>query len=329
MTPETTNDYQTWATQQTFPGDITIQQRHVTRHFSIQSATGHIEADLSDYAIFSTGHITVHLNHEAECRFHELGDSVTLCFLLHGHIKFEFPALGIAKEVKPGQQGIYYIVEADGHLELEPEDGIIQLFYINVSKTYYAMLLGEYSDIQRAFIQQISLGNADAYNDLGFIPITVPMKWLLNTVQQSTRTGLLKRLFLKAKVLELLMLQIEQYDFLSDAHAPQPTKANDQLAITEAKKILEKNIYNPPTIRNLSRLVGLNEFSLKKGFKETYNTTIYGFVNNLKMQQAKQWILDGEKSIHEIADLSGYKNPQHFTVAFKKYFGQLPSKIKA
>jgi AraC-like DNA-binding protein len=329
MTPDNKIDYQTWATQQTFPGECTLQQRHITRHFSILNAVGYIEADLCDYSNFSTGQLTFHLNHKAECHYKEFGESITLCFLLQGNIKFTFPTLDIAKEIKSGQQGIYYIMHGDGQLELEPEDGIIQLFYINLTKANYTLLLGEYSDVQRDFIERINHVNSPSYNDLGFIPITVPMKWLLNTVQQSTRTGLLKRLFLNAKVLELLMLQIEQYDFLSAIHTPQPTKANDQHAITEAKKILEENIYNPPTIRNLSRLVGLNEFSLKKGFKETYNTTIYGFVNNLKMQQAKQWILDGEKSIHEIADLSGYKNPQHFTVAFKKYFGQLPSKIKS
>ena len=74
--------------------------------------------------------------------------------------------------------------------------------------------------------------------------------------------------------------------------------------------------------------MGTNQQTLKKGFKELFGTTIWGYYNNLRMETAKDLLINQEKSIAEVADNIGYKNPQHFTVAFKKKYGILPSILK-
>jgi AraC-like DNA-binding protein len=38
-------------------------------------------------------------------------------------------------------------------------------------------------------------------------------------------------------------------------------------------------------------------------------------------------LLQDDKSVSEVAELIGYKNPHHFTAAFKKRFGFLPSQV--
>jgi AraC-like DNA-binding protein len=46
------------------------------------------------------------------------------------------------------------------------------------------------------------------------------------------------------------------------------------------------------------------------------------------MEKAKEILSKRGMNISEVAYEVGYKNPQHFTVAFKKYFGYVPSKLK-
>jgi AraC-like DNA-binding protein len=46
------------------------------------------------------------------------------------------------------------------------------------------------------------------------------------------------------------------------------------------------------------------------------------------MEDARRLLLEGEKTISEVSYWVGYKNPAHFTVAFKQYFGMLPSAIR-
>lgn len=86
---------------------------------------------------------------------------------------------------------------------------------------------------------------------------------------------------------ELLMLQVEHSE-LPVADRPERISRNSEVdTIYHAKTIIEKSIDNPPSIRELARLVGLNEFSLKKSFRDTFQTTIYGYANELKMEQAR------------------------------------------
>lgn len=76
------------------------------------------------------------------------------------------------------------------------------------------------------------------------------------------------------------MLQIEQVE--QEAHQQEHylLKLGEYHLLTEAKKILEEHLFQPPTISQLSKRIGLNEFLLKKRFKEGIVTTIFGYVNN-------------------------------------------------
>ena len=59
-----------------------------------------------------------------------------------------------------------------------------------------------------------------------------------------------------------------------------------------------------------------------------FHTTIFAYYNGLRMERAKYLLMDSGKSISEVSDEIGYKNPQHFTVAFKKKFGLSPKNFK-
>jgi AraC-like DNA-binding protein len=121
------------------------------------------------------------------------------------------------------------------------------------------------------------------------------------------------------------MLQLEQYQqlLLKDDKLMLP----DQQKVQEARIILESRFADPPTIRELARLVGLNEFKLKKGFKWLVGCPIYSYVVKLRMEQARHWLLEGNQSIGEIAHCVGYKNHAHFTAAYKQYYNSLPSEL--
>ena len=47
------------------------------------------------------------------------------------------------------------------------------------------------------------------------------------------------------------------------------------------------------------------------------------------MQKAKDMLLSEKYQIGEVAEAVGYRHATHFTNAFKKFFGYLPSALKA
>ena len=85
---------------------------------------------------------------------------------------------------------------------------------------------------------------------------------------------------------------------------------------------------NPCTLVELSHKVGINDFKLKKGFKQLYGTTVYEFLVDARMEKAKLLLLETETSIHEIAFVTGYKNLSSFITAFKKKMGYSPGSYK-
>ncbi len=132
-------------------------------------------------------------------------------------------------------------------------------------------------------------------------------------------------LFAQGKMLELLSLYFssktpdtEACPFLKDEEVVRKIKS--------AKEYLLQHMENPPSLRELSRQCGLNEYQLKTGFKEIYGTTVYGYLLSHKMDYARLLLDKGTLHVNEVAFQIGYSNPSHFISAFKKKFGITPKK---
>ncbi|NJD04674.1 MAG: helix-turn-helix domain-containing protein [Ruminiclostridium sp.] len=46
------------------------------------------------------------------------------------------------------------------------------------------------------------------------------------------------------------------------------------------------------------------------------------------MEAAKELLKNRDLKIHEISEMVGFKNPNYFSLKFKKYTGMLPQKIQ-
>ncbi len=133
------------------------------------------------------------------------------------------------------------------------------------------------------------------------------------------------RLFYQGKILELLALYFsdkkpdtESCPFLNDQDTVRKIK--------NAKEYLLKNIDTPPSLKELARVGGLNEYQLKAGFKEIYGNTVFGYLLDHKLDNARM-LLDTQKyQVSEVAYQIGYTNPSHFIAAFRKKFGVTPKK---
>nr|WP_295874657.1 AraC family transcriptional regulator [uncultured Chitinophaga sp.] len=158
--------------------------------------------------------------------------------------------------------------------------------------------------------------------------ITPRMKTVLAEIRQCQFKGGLKKLFLQSKVMELLALQCDQVenDFGRGA-VVHNINARELEQLQHARYLLLQNLQEPPTLAELSRLSGLNEFKLKSGFKAVFDNTVFGYFNDHRLNMARELILAGGKTLAEIADDAGYSSPQHFSGAFKKKYGVAPSKL--
>ncbi|MEO0901904.1 MAG: AraC family transcriptional regulator, partial [Bacteroidota bacterium] len=160
-------------------------------------------------------------------------------------------------------------------------------------------------------------------------PITLEMYSIINEIIHCERTGLFKRIFLESKVISLLLLQMEQISSFDHQNSSPTLKKEDVEKMYEVKELLDLNFKKTDTLTNLAKKVGTNEYTLKKGFKELFGTSVFQYWKRIRLQTAKSMLLDEGLSVQEVSLKIGYKNPQHFTTAFKKQFGTVPSAIKS
>ncbi|TDQ06616.1 helix-turn-helix domain-containing protein [Pedobacter metabolipauper] len=152
---------------------------------------------------------------------------------------------------------------------------------------------------------------------------------ILNALRTSEHTGFCGKLFLESKILELLVLQLSQFELRKDDPAVRQLKEEELDKMHEVKEFLMNNMNQQFSLRSLAHMVGTNEFNLKRDFKLAFGTTVFGYLTDYKMTLAKRMLIEKDVTIAEVSEKTGYKYATHFSSAFKKYFGYLPNKIKS
>lgn len=103
------------------------------------------------------------------------------------------------------------------------------------------------------------------------------------------------------------------------------TKERDK--VMHAWQIIMDHLDSPKTIRELSRMVGMNECYLKKGFKATFGKTIHEFQRYERIEKAKELLREGTYTVNEVAFKMGFGSASHFSSSFKKVAGINPCQL--
>lgn len=275
---------------------------------------------------FANVHISfgnISLSNRLELYLESDFDSVEMHFTLKGKSKTISGNFQKTVEFDSYQHNIIYAHHMEGRMEFEGPE--MYLFEINLAPEFFKKFLPEHSGLFELFRNSIERQNS-ALIQTEHNRITQEMYHILNDIIHCNRKGTFKRIYLEAKVSELLLLQLEQ--FFDNGILPSSLQKKDIEKMYAVRDYIMNNLAIDNSLNDLAHLVGTNEFTLKKGFKELFGTTVFGFWNDLKMEQAKRMLLDSDLNISEISDSIGYKNPRHFSSAFKRKFNILPSKIR-
>jgi AraC-like DNA-binding protein len=97
--------------------------------------------------------------------------------------------------------------------------------------------------------------------------------------------------------------------------------------IDQAIEVIERNIANPLTIKELARKVAINECYLKKGFKTVTGQTIHEFQLGLRIARAKHLLSTSKLTVTEVAAELGFSSISHFSTAFKRATGMKPCEL--
>ena len=136
----------------------------------------------------------------------------------------------------------------------------------------------------------------------------------------------MKALYLKGKVYELLSLYFNRQEDPSLEQCPFLVDEENIRKIRKAKSIIIERMSEPPSLESLSSEIGLSLKKLKEGFKQIYGDTVYSYLLDHKMEEARRMLASQKYNVNEVGLKLGYSTASHFIAAFKKKFGTTPKK---
>ncbi|NND93619.1 MAG: helix-turn-helix transcriptional regulator [Flavobacteriales bacterium] len=239
-------------------------------------------------------------------------------FNIGGPAKLQFGPL-YAQEMESSQSMLLYNPTQDLDFVCSQSKGSRSVFILTTVSVLHGLIVEEADDIH--FLNEQNI-DRKYYLKNGISP---NLKFAIEQIYSMHMGDVAMRLFLSGKAYELLSYYFqrdEQSDYLE--RCPFLKDQRNVEAVRNSRHILIERMAHPPTIKELSLEVGLNEYQLKAGFKNIYGNSINSYLQEHRINKALKLMTDEGYKVQEAANEIGYTNVSHFIAAFKKKHGVTP-----
>lgn len=131
---------------------------------------------------------------------------------------------------------------------------------------------------------------------------------------------------LDLQIAALSLLAEQTRAFLPSAPVTSQLRGDDQDRILRVRDILMSQYDRQLTIPYLCATTGINEFKLKRGFREMFDTSPYRMLMDIRMKKAWE-LLETGLYVSTVAYRVGYEHLSSFSAAFERHYGRTPKSV--
>jgi len=255
----------------------------------------------------------------------EIKETAESVFVLDGHSESHFQNLSSALGLNKNHHNFQYNDQFGGE-------------HVIHSPAFHALTITYDLHFLKQLLQAVDDGNMgqlanSVHAKKAYLPASRGMSFqnrtmeVIGTIRQCPFQGVTRYLFLESKMMELFVLQMEQAQIADKCKEDNAWSPADKDKLHEVKQYIENAYLDEFNLKDLTYKFGLNEFKLKKGYKQLFQSTVFGHVHQLRMQRAKKLLERKTMNVSEAAFFIGYNNVSSFCTEFKKRFGYSPGKI--
>lgn len=136
--------------------------------------------------------------------------------------------------------------------------------------------------------------------------------------------------------LEELRLRIQVHLGKQGSTAPAPPAIGEQISVNSLDQILFQTARSRllqhwdqgPDLRLLAESVGTNTRRLNDAFRTCTGKTVFEYLREERMHEAKRLLLNTEMDVQDIAQELGFSTGANFATAFKERFGYSPTQYR-
>jgi len=125
--------------------------------------------------------------------------------------------------------------------------------------------------------------------------------------------------------LKLLLLKYT-YECIKTSKENAPFASNPEIA--RVVEYVNKNLDKEISLDSAARYICMNSSYFSRFFKNKTGENFVDFLSRVRIERAKQLILDTNLTIDEISQKVGYVNKSYFSRVFKKMTGMAPGQFR-
>lgn len=158
-----------------------------------------------------------------------------------------------------------------------------------------------------------------------FAAISLAQEQALANIFSTPLTGKLGYMMIETSIIQLILLQMYSLFHKEEAFRQPAANKRDTELIQELKHYLNSTYLDDHSISALAQRFGTNTNKLMTLFKKMFGKSIFEYITDQRMEHARRLLREEGLLVTEVSRNIGYKNPNHFSTAFKKRFGVQPT----
>jgi AraC family L-rhamnose operon regulatory protein RhaS len=257
---------------------------------------------------------------------------IELVYVVKGHAKhlFEGQSYTIKTNdvfiINPGEAHTF-LIEKEQSLEI-----INCLFLPNLIQDSWLKELGVSQSMDYFYIHPFldknerfhHLLNLDGNYSIRFLHLLEGMMYEYNKENSCYST------LIRLQLVELLILLSRIYNERNSKSNTSHNIVNDtNILIQRICGYLSRNYDQKISIQTLCNLFNISPRHLNRLFKQETGQTVVEMVHNIRIEKAKQFLIESDEKVINVAIKVGYDDPAFFSRLFRRVVGCSPGKYKA
>ncbi|MFG2794481.1 AraC family transcriptional regulator N-terminal domain-containing protein [Streptomyces sp. NPDC048419] len=190
--------------------------------------------------------------------------------------------------------------------------------------------------VDPALVKRVSADMIERRTAAGFPPVhsdSVPEKGAVSALDpelmsvvirflQSLDTGADRRVLTPMYLQEIVYRVLQREQFSRLLHIAAKQSAGNP--VSAALVYIREHYAEPVTVNDMAEQVALSPSSFSQLFREVTGRSPYQFLKELRLDRARELLLDGRLSVTDVSRRVGYSSVSHFIKEFRRRFGTTP-----
>jgi AraC-like DNA-binding protein len=250
-------------------------------------------------------------------------------YVIEGSIQHQFTNQEEKQVLEEGQSVILGANYQSGNRIIFSENRAIRLIILDVDRKKFAEQLTFPLEEMDEIYHNI-FGDTNAIRTIYHQgQYSLKMAYLVKELDSFDSEGMERTSFHGAKALELLTYMLMLYrDDREEENQQKILRQSDLKKIKNIVNHIDQKINEIENISILAREEGISENKLREGFRILFNDTIYGYIQQRRLEYAMHLLLKSDNTIAEIVYAIGLNSRSHFSKIFKERYGKSPNAFR-